>query len=144
MGLTPEHFFTDDEKLKLQGIINKIEARTAGRIRLHVESRSGESPFKRAREVFESYGLKENPRCSLLFYISVLDRRFVVFSDDALNEKVPAGFWEHITDSATEKMHKREYFQAVSGAIEFAGEMMAGDFPSQSKTASGGISLDEK
>jgi uncharacterized membrane protein len=134
MKITPENILSEQEKAVLQSSINAAERGTTGKIRVHIEKKAGKNPFEKARAVFESYGLNGYAdRNCVLLYVSTEDRQFVVFADDGINEKVPEGFWKHVSDSVTGKMKEGQFSIGLTAAVSLTGNMLMEFFPAVSE-----------
>lgn len=128
----PVQFLSDEEKERVFNAITHAESITTGRIRVRIEKKSGKEPLVRARQVFTDMGLKDSAdRNNVLFFISIADRRLAVFGDDALNAKVPEGFWEMVVNAVTDRFEDGEYGIGLAGGISLVAGKLAEFFPDE-------------
>lgn len=126
----PHHFFTREEKQRITGAIAAAEARTAGEIRVHVESDAGGEPVARARQVFAALGMnRTEAENGVLIYLAVRERKFAIIGDRGIDRVVPAGFWEDTKETMAGFFREGKFVEGVVHGIESAGEHLAKYFP---------------
>jgi uncharacterized membrane protein len=125
-----EKFFSEEEKKNISTAISKAEARTDAEIRIHLEISCKKDPLKRAKEVFAKLKMhKTKQRNGILFYIAVEDKKFAVFGDKGIAEKVPEDFWQEEKNLVIENFKNSNYEKGLIQAIEIMGEKLAELFP---------------
>jgi uncharacterized membrane protein len=126
---SPKHFFNEEERKKILDAIREAESRTSGRIRVRVE-KTCKDPMLDARKAFTALGMhRTEKRNSLLFFLSVEDRKFVILGDDGIHKKVPEGFWEKVRDAVEADFRKKRFAEGLADGIRMAGEQLALHFP---------------
>lgn len=125
-------FFNAEETKTILSAIAAAELRTSGEIRVHVSERGGKDTMADARAAFEKLGMRKTEQHSgVLFYIAVKDKKFAILGDDAINAKVPAGFWENIKEAVITKFREKEFALGLAGGIALVGEKLAEYFPAE-------------
>jgi uncharacterized membrane protein len=123
-------FFSDDDKVMIEDAIKYAEEKTSGEIRVHVDKKAGKDPLARARDVFEELGMRKTDlHNGVLFYISVSDKKFAILGDDAINEKVPEGFWSNVKEAVIGRFKEGNFGIGIVGGINLAGEKLSEFFP---------------
>jgi uncharacterized membrane protein len=129
-------FLTEENRERLREAIEAAEKETSGEIRVHVESRvpKGKTPLERSVDLFDELGMRETRRRNgILIYVALDDRKFAIFGDAGIDEKVGPGFWDH------EKNEMENFFRRgdLVGGIEFfigeIGTKLAEFFPWEEK-----------
>jgi len=126
----PHHFFSRAEKRCITAAIAVAEGRTAGEIRVHVESGSGGDPAVRAQQVFTALGMdRTEVRNGVLIYLAVRERRFAIIGDSGIDRVVPAGFWEETKETMAGYFRAGRFVEGVCHGIESVGGHLAAYFP---------------
>jgi len=68
----------------------------------------------------------------VLIFISVFERRVWVLADRGINEKVPQDSWKGVVDMITIGIRENRAAEAICGAVETVGDMLARHFPIKS------------
>jgi uncharacterized membrane protein len=125
-------FFSLDDRMELESALLNASYKTTGEIRIRVEKKAGRDPLGAARRAFSGLGMKNNPaRNSVLFYISVFDRKLAVFGDDEINKRVSPEFWETVKNAVVSKFSEREFKIGLMGAIAITAEKLSEHFPDE-------------
>jgi uncharacterized membrane protein len=118
--------------MELESALLNASYKTTAEIRIRVDKKAGRDPLAAARRAFTELGLKNNTaRNSVLFYISVFDRKFAVLGDDEINKKVSPEFWETVKNAVISKFSEREFKIGLLGAIAITAEKLAENFPDE-------------
>ena len=133
--------FTPEQQQQIMEAIRQAEFATSGEIRVHIEAhcrsgepRSGESveadPIQRAIQVFGHLGMHQTQEQNgVLFYLATEDRKFAVIGDKAINERVPAGFWDSTKDLLRRHFANNQVTEGLCRGIEEAGLQLKQFFP---------------
>ena len=122
--------FSDQDCQNIVSAIKQAELRTSGEIRVHIQNRSGDDIVAAAREAFDSLGMSNTGlRNGVLFIIAVEDRKFAIFGDDGIDEKVPEGFWEATRDIMQTHFREGNFTRGLVEGIAEAGRQLAEFFP---------------
>lgn len=123
-------FFNLEEKQKIAEAIRQAELNTSGEIRVHIESECKIEPLDRAAYIFEKLEMhKTELRNAVLFYISIVDKRFAIIGDVGINTKVPANFWDDIRSKMYEYFIEKKYVKGLEKGILMTGEQLKKHFP---------------
>ncbi|MCW5908777.1 MAG: TPM domain-containing protein [Chitinophagales bacterium] len=130
--LFSKELFTEEEKKAIVQAISEAEAMTSGEIRLHVEARCAGNPVKRAVEVFHQLEMNKTAASNgVLIYIAYADHKLAIIGDKAINEVVPAAFWDGVKEAMRGHFKQGEFFQGVVFAIKETGFHLKQYFPVQ-------------
>ena len=64
-----------------------------------------------------------------LFYLAVNDRKFAIIGDGGINAKVPAGFWDDISELLKKNFKEGKFTEGLSEGILLAGKHLKIHFP---------------
>lgn len=121
-----------DEQEIVQAII-EAEKNTSGEIRVHIEEHTEKSPLDRAQEVFFELHMHETQdRNGVLFYVSVVDKKFAIIGDEGIDKLVEADFWDCSKDVVISNFKEGNYKKGLINGILRAGERLKKYFPFQS------------
>lgn len=125
-----EKFFSEEEKKNISSAISKAESLTDAEIKIHLELKCKIDPLKRAKELFSKLKMhKTKERNGILFYIATEDKKFAVFGDKGIAEKVSESFWEEEKNLVIEHFKNSKYEEGLIKAIEIMGFKLAELFP---------------
>jgi uncharacterized membrane protein len=123
-------FFTKEQQNLILGSVKAAEKETSGEIRVHIETTCREDVLDRAAWIFGKLGMNRTAeRNGVLFYLAVVDRKFAIIGDAGINAKVPAGFWDEISELLKNKFREGKFTEGLSEGILKAGEQLKVHFP---------------
>jgi uncharacterized membrane protein len=123
-------FFTKEQQNRILESVKAAEKETSGEIRVHIETSCREDVLDRAAWVFRKLGMnKTAERNGVLFYLAVADRKFAIIGDAGINVKVPAGFWNEISELLKNNFREGKFTDGLSTGIIMAGEQLKVHFP---------------
>jgi len=125
-------FFSKEQQDLILAAVKEAEKDTSGEIRVHIETNCPEDVLDRAAWIFKKLGMhKTAVKNGVLFYLAVEDKKFAIIGDAGINSKVPAGFWDSISE-LLKKNFKTGYFtEGLSEGIILAGRQLKTHFPYQ-------------
>lgn len=125
-------FFSREDEEIIISAIREAELNSSGEIRVHLENRCKIDPVDRAGQLFVALNMAATERRNgVLIYIAALDHRFAIVGDEAIDEKVPADFWESIRDQMRQDFRDGAYVKGVAYAVKSAGDQLKQHFPAQ-------------
>jgi uncharacterized membrane protein len=125
-------FFTKEQQAQILASVKEAELETSGEIRVHIESSVKGDVLDRAAWLFEKLGMyKTAERNGVLFYFAVQDRKFAIIGDAGINAKVPAGFWDEISEMLKKNFKEGRFSEGLSEGIIMAGNQLKTHFPHQ-------------
>lgn len=125
-------FFTQAEKDEILSAIRVAESETSGEIRVHIETHCKIDVLDRATYIFGKLEMHKTAlRNGVLFYVAISDRKFAILGDIGINRKVPAGFWNSISEHLLQLFRQGKFTQALAEGILMAGEQLKQHFPHQ-------------
>lgn len=125
-------FFTNEEQETLLAAIREAEKETSGEIRLHIETSIKGDVLDEAAWAFKKLGMdKTKERNGVLFYMVVKDRKFAILGDAGINARVPAGFWDCISDLLSRNFKEGKFAEGLAEGIILAGKQLKTHFPYQ-------------
>lgn len=123
-------FFTKEQQTLILASVKEAEKETSGEIRIHIETSCDEDVLDRAAWVFKKLGMhKTDERNGVLFYLAVSDRKFAIIGDAGINSKVPAGFWNEISELLVTNFKGGKFTEGLSEGILMAGKQLQTHFP---------------
>lgn len=129
MGKREEFISKKDEEVIVEAI-QTSEKTSSGEIRVHIEATSKTPLKKRCQEIFQDLEMDQTElRNGVLFYLAVEDRKFYIFGDDGIHEKVPENFWESTKEVMQAHFKKGAFKEGLVEGILLAGEQLKTHFP---------------
>lgn len=123
-------FFSKEQQEQILAAVKEAEKATSGEIRVHIESSVKIDVLDRAAWLFKKLNMhKTAERNGVLFYLAVRDRKFAIIGDAGINSKVPAGFWDEISNFLSANFKEGKFTEGLSGGIIMAGEQLKKYFP---------------
>jgi len=123
-------FFTKEQQAQILASVKEAEKETSGEIRVHIETSFTGEVLDRAAWVFNKLGMhKTADRNGVLFYLAVSDKKFAIIGDAGINAKVPAGFWEDVSQLLQKNFRESKFTEGLSEGILLAGEHLKTHFP---------------
>ncbi len=123
---------TEENRKKLVDAIGNAEKNTSGEIRVHMEPalKKDMSPLDRAVAVFEELEMHNTQlRNGILIYVALDDKKFAIFGDKGINEKVGEDFWEKEKDEMKNYFGRGEIIDGITYFIDRIGEKLKEFFP---------------
>ena len=128
----PFLFFSKKEKIRIVAAIQEAEEATSGEIRLRLERKFKGNGFIHAREVFERLVMtKTQERNAVLILFGLKNREFFILGDQGIDAKVPAGFWDSITQEMMTYFKEDRFSEGLAQGILKIGEKLKIYFPHQ-------------
>lgn len=125
--------FTDKEKEEIVKAIKKAELNTSGEVQVHIEKHCKYDVLKRAADVFDMLKMyKTADRNAVLFYLAVEDKKFAIWGDIGINNKVPENFWDSIKDEMKADFKSNNFSKGLINGILKSGDQLKAHFPYQS------------
>jgi len=123
-------FFTKEQQAQILASVREAEKETSGEIRVHIETSFKGDILDRAAWVFNKLGMQKTAeRNGVLFYLAVTNRKFAIIGDVGINSKVPAGFWNEISDILMKRFRESKFTEGLSEGIILAGKQLQTHFP---------------
>ena len=130
MWFSKKKYFTPTEERTIIAAIKEAELASSGEVRLFVESHCTTDIEKRTVEIFKQ--LKMNTtreRNAVLIYLAIKDKRFAIFGDEGIHQKMGFQFWTN--EAATMKTYFSEsrIVQGLCAVIVDIGQALKVHFP---------------
>lgn len=123
-------FFSKEQQDQILAAVRGAEKETSGEIRVHIESVLKEDVLDRAAWLFHKLGMdKTADRNGVLFYLAVDNKKFAIIGDAGINSKVPAGFWDEISELLLKNFKEGKFTEGLSEGITMAGTQLKTYFP---------------
>ena len=123
-------FFSKEQQAQILESVREAESETSGEIRVHIESSLKGDVLDRAAWLFKKLGMHNTAeRNGVLFYLAVNDKKFAIIGDSGINAKVPAGFWDDISELLKKNFKEARFTEGLSEGILIAGEHLKIHFP---------------
>jgi len=123
-------FFSKEQQAQILASVKEAEMETSGEIRVHIETSLKDDVLDRAAWLFRKMGMdKTAERNGVLFYLAVNDRKFAIIGDAGINSKVPAGFWDDISEVLKKNFKEGKFTEGLAEGIIMAGNQLKTHFP---------------
>jgi uncharacterized membrane protein len=123
-------FFSKEQQEQILTSVKEAELETSGEIRVHIETSHKGDVLDRSAWLFKKMGMdKTAERNGVLFYLAVSDRKFAIIGDAGINAKVPAGFWDEISELLKKNFKEGKFTEGLSEGIIMAGDQLKTHFP---------------
>jgi len=133
MANVVEEFLTPAQEKEIVESIKIAEKNTSGEIRVHIEKSTDKNAYDRALEVFYKLHMdKTHLKNGVLFYVSVLDKKFAIIGDEGIDKVVPENFWESVKNKILSNFANSKYSKGLINGILEAGTKLKEYFPFQS------------
>jgi len=130
MNHTVESFLTSEEETQIVEAIRKAEKQTSGEIRVHLENFEGEDTFARTREVFHLLKMDTTKaRNGVLIYVAINLKKFVIYGDQGIHEKVGDAFWQSTRDLILTSFKKSNFTKGIQNGVLEIGKVLEEYFP---------------
>jgi uncharacterized membrane protein len=123
-------FFSKEQQAQILASVKEAELETSGEIRVHIETSLKGDVLDRSAWLFKKMGMdKTAEHNGVLFYLAVSDRKFAIIGDAGINAKVPAGFWDEISELLKKNFKEGKFTEGLSEGIIMAGDQLKTHFP---------------
>lgn len=115
---------------RIRAAIDAAEAGSTGRIAVRIIPQKTENALETAERELGRAGLhKHQHRNAIIFLVAPKSRKFAVYGDKAIHERVGATFWRDVVDEMTPYFAREEMTGGLIAGIERAGEQLRAHFP---------------
>lgn len=121
---------TNEKNLIIQAI-EKAERETSGEIRVHLSYSLHEpDPLLQAQIQFQKLNMHQTAkRNGILLYINPRARKFAVFGDQGINEKLGQHYWVELKDKLKLDILSQGLTSAIVNAVQELGKQLKTHFP---------------
>ena len=131
--MRPVPILSEEQQLRIVDAIVKAESCTSGEIRVHVEPKCKTDPVSRAVKVFDRLEMYDTAaRNGVIIYLAYETRVCAIIGEGAINEVIPAGFWDGILADMQAAFSAGNFTEGIIAAVEAVGEALSEYFPWQS------------
>jgi len=122
--------FSPEEESKLVKAIAEAENGTSGEIRVHVDRYCKTDPLLKAKNLFVHLGMDKTELSNgVIFYISIEDKKFAIYGDKGINEKVEPDFWDSTAHTMEHFFKQGLLVEGISSGLSEAGNRLKTYFP---------------
>lgn len=115
---------------RIRAAIDAAEAETTGRIAVRIIPHETEDALATAERELGRAGLhKHHHRNAIIFLVAPKSRRFAVYGDKAIHERVGDPFWRDVVEEMTPHFQGEDLTGGLIAGIERAGEQLHAHFP---------------
>ncbi|HEV7380244.1 MAG TPA: TPM domain-containing protein [Dyadobacter sp.] len=123
-------FFSEKEQEQIIAAIREAEKQTSGEIKVHIEKKCTGDVMDRTKEVFGSLEMYQTQdHNAVLFYLAYEDRKFAVYGDIGIHEKVHDTFWNSTKDLLRSHFSNQRFTEGLCAGILEAGLKLKEHFP---------------
>lgn len=127
-----EKFLSQNDEQEIVQAIQWAEKNTSGEIRVHIEKETSIAAIDRAMEVFHFLEMtKTKDKNGVLIYVAVDSKKFAIYGDQGINDKVDNTFWNSTKDIMQNHFKNGNNKQAFIDGITEAGNQLKKHFPFQ-------------
>ncbi|MEW6508757.1 MAG: TPM domain-containing protein [Bacteroidota bacterium] len=129
------NFLSDDDFLRISNQIKKSEQNTSGEIRISIRESHSFLEFKRdikylAEKEFRKLGMiNTRDRTGILLFLLLSERKFYIYADEGINNKVPKDTWDKVRDEIQFQFREGKFAFGLIQGIERVGKILAEHFP---------------
>jgi uncharacterized membrane protein len=135
-------FFTTSEEKRIMSAIRDAEKGTSGEVRLYVESHCSKPTHERTLEVFKKLKMHlTKERNAVLIYIAKKDKKFAIFGDEGIHQKVGNSFWKEEAILLKNHLQNDAITEGVCEVVTSIGLKLKDLFPDDTE---GGNQLSDK
>lgn len=125
-----KQFLDHQAEQQLLEAIREAEKLTSGEIRVHIENHCKRDAVQAASSVFRKLKMHQTEHHNgVLFYLALMDKKFAVYADEGLYQRVPTDFWHDIVNEMALNFAKGNFLEGLCHGIKQAGEALASHFP---------------
>jgi uncharacterized membrane protein len=119
---------------RIRRAIGEAEAGTTGRIGVRLIPEVTTDPLESARTQFRAANLHQHPpRNAVVFLVAPNARRFAVFGDEAIHQRVGDEFWSQLVAEMMPYFAQERSTDGLLLGIARIGEQLRAHFPSEAK-----------
>lgn len=120
------------EKKLITDAIQAAENQTSGEIRVHLSySKCDEQPLQSAKEKFEKLKMHlTEQRNGMLLYINPRAKKFALFGDTGIHEKVGQDFWNQLKQKLSQNIKQKDLVYGITLAVTEMGQQLKTHYPS--------------
>lgn len=125
------NFLSKNNIEEISKLIAEIEKESSAEIRVHISSQYDiDDPLEVAKEWFGKLKMdKTVDRNGVLLFIAPNSRKFAIYGDININDKVGEKFWSKLKDRITELFSKKQYKEAIIYCLSETGDILKNYFP---------------
>lgn len=114
----------------IQAIV-EAEKNTSGEIRIHLSKRFFESNLiANAQKKFEELKMHlTDEKNGVLLYFNIRKRKFVLWGDEGIHQKVQQDFWNKLASEITHAIHTKDLTDGIIHAVSKIGAALSEHFP---------------
>lgn len=126
-----QHLLSEAEQANIVSAIKLAEQGTTGEIRVHIDNYCNQAPLDKAAEVFNKLQMdKTKERNGVLIYVAAIDRRFAIWGDEGIHEKIdPKSFWAETLAFLHQEFLQQNFEAGLIKAIERVGGKLKTLYP---------------
>jgi uncharacterized membrane protein len=130
MWFLKKKFFTKTEEKHILSAIKEAELASSGEVRVFVESHCKTDIEKRTIEIFKQLKMhKTRERNAVLIYIALADRRFSIFGDEGIHQKMGFQFWHEEAALLKSYFSENKIIDGLNATIISIGQILKKHFP---------------
>jgi uncharacterized membrane protein len=130
MWFIKKKFFTKTEEKHILSAIKEAELASSGEVRVFVESHCKGDIEKRTIDIFKQLKMhKTRERNGVLIYVAIKDRRFTIFGDEGIHQKMGFQFWNAEAAILKSYFVENKIIEGLSATIISIGQILKEHFP---------------
>lgn len=123
-------WLSSEDKEQIKNAVALAEEHTNAEIRVFVEQQCSDSPLDRAKFLFHKLDMdKTKDRNGVLIYLAYESRKFALFGDQGIHEKVGQSFWNDTTADMQGLFRQGKFYEGILEGLKDCGEQLSKYFP---------------
>ena len=116
---------------RIVGAIRDAESKTTAEIRVFIQrGELAADPLFAAQKRFQHLGMhRTSEHNGVLIFVAPRARKFAVIGDQGIHERCGEGYWQTLVDDMGGHFRNERFSDAIIGAIEEVGTVLARHFP---------------
>jgi uncharacterized membrane protein len=122
---------TNEQKKQVIDAIVQAEAETRGELRVHLSYAKAEDDLLKSAQLhFEKLKMHlTEERNGILLYVNPILRKFSVFGDQGIHDKVGQDFWHRLIDEVQTSIRDADMIHGIVHAVNRMGHALKEHFP---------------
>ena len=112
--------------------IRRVEKETGGEVHVHLRHFLIGDALNEAKKTFHKLKLhKTKHRNAVLIFVATKSKRFAVYGDEGIHQKVGDSFWNETRDKIQVYFKRGKIWEGIAAGVESVGEKLKIHFPAR-------------
>ena len=125
-----KQFLSRDDERRVMASIKHAEKESSGEVRVYIESRCHKLTNERTVEIFRKLKMRNTrERNGVLIYIAVEDKKFAIFGDEGIHQKMGFSFWTNEAATLKSFLSEDKMVDGICRLVQDIGQTLKTHFP---------------